>query len=350
MPKLNAVRTAVPPYCLDQASARDFARGLFGQNIPRIERLLPIFDNAGIHKRYFSKPIEWFGLDHDAEETNQIFIETATALGAKASRRVLNHCNIKPDEIDYLIYVNTTGLATPSIDARLINILDLRHNIRRTPVWGLGCAGGVAGLSHAYHYALGHPKERVLVVCVELCGLTFISDDYSKSNFVACALFGDGAAAAVLSGDQIEAEGLDIVGTQSTFYPDSLDVMGWNISSRGLQVVFDKRIPDIVNANADGELHGFLRRHEISKEQIKHYLYHPGGLKVVNAYETAYGVSGDAFKISRDVLRDFGNMSSVTVLFVMERFLQQHEGTKGSYGVVSALGPGFCSESLLVKN
>ena len=252
-------------------------------------------------------------------------------------------------QIIVFIYVNTTGLATPSIDARLINILDLRHDIRRTPVWGLGCAGGVAGLSQAYHYALGHPKERVLVVCVELCGLTFISDDYSKSNFIACALFSDGAAAAVLSGDEVEAEGLDIIGTQSTFYPDSLNVMGWNISSRGLQVVFDKRIPDIVNANADGELQRFLRRHGISKEQIKYYLYHPGGLKIVNAYEAAYGVSGDAFKISRGVLRDYGNMSSVTVLFVLERFLQHYEEKKRSYGVVSALGPGFCSESLLVK-
>lgn len=349
MPKLNAVRTAVPPYRVEQARVREYTRELFVPHIPRIERLLPVFDHAGICTRYFSRPLEWFGQEHKAEETNRIFIETATSLGAEAARGVLDRCGLKPEEVDYIVYINTTGLATPSIDARLINVLGLRRDIRRTPVWGLGCAGGAAGLSQAYHYALGHPGERVLVVCVELCALTFLSDDYSKSNLVACALFGDGAAAALLSGDGIEAEGLEILATQSTFYPDSLNVMGWNVGSRGLQVVFDKRIPDIVTANAAAELRGFLERHGIRQEEVRHYLYHPGGMKVVTAYEKAYGVSGEAFALSRGVLKDYGNMSSVTALFVLDRYMEL-SGTNGKgYGIVSALGPGFCSESLLLR-
>ena len=349
MPKLNAVQTAVPPYRVEQPRIREYARELFVPHVPRIDRLLPVFDHAGICTRYFSRPLEWFGQEHEVGETNRIFIETATSLGAEAGRRVLDRCGLKPEEVDYIVYINTTGLATPSIDARLINVLGLRRDIRRTPVWGLGCAGGAAGLSHAYHYALGHPRERVLVVCVELCGLTFIFDDYSKSNLVACALFGDGAAAALLSGDGVEAEGLAILATQSTFYPDSLNVMGWNVGSRGLQVVFDKRIPDIVAANAASELRGFLERQGIRQEEVRHYLYHPGGMKVVAAYEKAYGVSGDAFALSRGVLKDYGNMSSVTALFVLDRYMERC-GTNGEgYGVVSALGPGFCSESLLLR-
>ena len=349
MPKLNGVRTAVPPYRVEQARIREYARELFVPQIPKIDRLLPVFDHAGICTRYFSTPLEWFGLEHKAEETNRIFIETATNLGAEAARGVLDRCGLKPEEIDYVVFINTTGLATPSIDARLINVLGLRRDIRRTPVWGLGCAGGAAGLSHAYHYALGHPEDRVLVVCVELCGLTFIMDDYSKSNLVACALFGDGAAAAVLSGDRIEADGLQILATQSTFYPDSLNVMGWNIGSRGLQVVFDKRIPDIVAANAAEELGGFLQCHGVRQEEVRHYLYHPGGMKVVAAYEKAYGVSGDAFALSRGVLKDYGNMSSVTALFVLDRYMEMYPTNGEGYGIVSALGPGFCSESLLLR-
>ncbi len=256
---------------------------------------------------------------------------------------------IDAQQIDYIIYINTTGLATPIIDARLINILVLRRDIRRTPIWGLGCAGGAAGLSHAHHHAVGHSKDRVLVVAVELCGLTFIHDDFTKSNFVASALFADGAAAALICGDDVESDGLDIVDTQSTFYPDSLEVMGWNIVSRGMQVVFDKRIPKIVIENAASELDGLLGDNYLSREDIVQFMYHPGGAKVVEAYESAYGTNGNGFVHSRDVLREYGNMSSVTVLYVVERYLKKHGIGNPDYGVISALGPGFCSESLLVK-
>jgi alkylresorcinol/alkylpyrone synthase len=348
MPKLMAVATAVPPYHVDQTDAKSFATRIFGSRLSDFDRLLPLFDNTGIETRYFSKPLEWFGEDHSLAEKNDIYIRSATELGAAASRRVMEQSGIAPDQIDYIIYVNTTGLATPSIDARLMNILKLRPYIRRTPIWGLGCAGGAAGLSHAYHYLLGHPTHRVLVVAVELCGLTFIHDDYSKSNLVASALFGEGAAAVLLCGDQVSATGLEIVDTQSTFYPDSLNVMGWNIVSRGLQVVFDKRIPDIVAEHAAGELDEFLKRHHLNRDDVRHYLYHPGGMKVVEAYEAAYGVNGDHFALPHEVLRRYGNMSSVTVLFVIAEYLAKYGFGRTGYGMISALGPGFCSEALLV--
>ena len=349
MPKITGIAAAVPPNKIDQNYAREFAAILFGAHFKDIKRLLPLFDNAGIKTRYFSTSPDWFEKAHSLDEKNDIYIRMATELGANAIIKVLDSTRTESNEIDYLIYINTTGLATPSIDARLINRLGLRYDIRRTPIWGLGCAGGAAGLAHAYHYLLGHPAHRVLVVAVELCGLTFMHDDFSRSNLVACALFADGGAAALLCGDEVDSEGLEILATQSVFYPDSLNVMGWNIVAQGMQVVFDKRIPDIVAANSAAELDSFLGANSLTKSDISHYLYHPGGMKVIEAYEKAYGIDGDGFALSREILRDYGNMSSVTVLYVISRYLEKFGLHNPGYVVISALGPGFSSESLIVR-
>lgn len=349
MPKIVSLATAVPSYKIDQDEAKAFASGLFGSHLSDLHRMLPLFDNTGIKSRYFVVSPEWFKKDHSLEEKNRLYIENATELGAQAVRTLFDQTGIAPEGIDNIIYINSTGLATPTIDARLINVLGLKRNIRRTPIWGLGCAGGSAGLSHAYHYLIGHPAERVLVVAVELCGLTFLPDDYSKSNLVACALFGDGAAAALLCGDEVNLEGLEIMGTQSMFYPDSLEVMGWNIVSRGMQVVFDKKIPDIVLKHSAKDLKIFLDNYQIKQNDIEQYLYHPGGVKVLESYLKAYGVNDNFFEFSKSVLKDFGNMSSVTVLFVIQRYLEQKGFDNTGYGLISSLGPGFCSESLLIK-
>ena len=349
MPTLAAVATAVPPYRISQTEARAFAESLFSDKIDELDRLLPLFDNTGIESRYFTRPLDWFSEAHSLEEKNRIYIESATSLCAEASRKLFDRTGLGPEDIDYIIYVNTTGLATPSIDARLINELGLRTNVQRTPVWGLGCAGGASGLAQAYHYAIGHPDQRVLLCSAELCGLTFIPNDFTKSNLVASALFAEGAAAALITGDQIRTDGLKLLATQSQFYPDSLNVMGWHVISRGLQVVFDKRIPDIVAENSAIELETLLRENRIKREEIRDYLYHPGGMKVVDAYERAYGLEDGAMKYSRETLRDFGNMSSVTVLFVIAKFLEDQARARDGIAVISALGPGFCSESLLAR-
>ena len=349
MPRINAINTAVPPHRVGQDQVRDFAERVFQDRVRDIQRLLPIFENSGVKNRYFSVPPEWFDREHSLEEKNEIYIRTATELGAAATRSLFDKTGITPADIDCIFYVNTTGLATPSIDARLINVLGLRPNIRRTPIWGLGCAGGAAGLSHAFDYLLGHPTHRVLVVAIELCGLTFLHGDTSKSNLVACALFGDGAAAALLSGDEVPADGPEILTVQSTFYPDSLDVMGWNIVSRGMQVVFHRRIPDLVAEKAGQELDALLENNQLTKKDVSHYLLHPGGTKVISAYEEAFDVEETALGFSRGILNDYGNMSSVTVLFVVERFLETAAQSRPEHAVISALGPGFCSESLLIR-
>ena len=349
MPKISAVTTAVPAHRIDQPAAREFARNFFSKRTPDINRLLPLFENAGIETRYFSAPPEWFEVPHTLEEKNLLYIESATTLAATAARQLFDETGLRPEQIDYIIYVNTTGLATPSIDARLINVLGLRPDIRRTPVWGLGCAGGAAGLAHAYHHALGHPDQRILVVAAELCGLTFLADDFSRSNLVATALFGEGAAAALVTGDSVQTAGLEILGTRSRFYPDSLDVMGWSVVSSGLQVVFAQRIPAIVEANAALDFGAFLADYDLGLPDVDRFLIHPGGTKVIEAYESALNLTNGHMDLARGVLRDYGNMSSVTVLFVLERYIRQYGFDRGGYGLISALGPGFCSESLLLN-
>lgn len=348
MPKLIDVATARPPFEIGQDAAEAFAREQF-RAMPRLDRLLPLFANTGIRTRRICRPPAWYAEDHGLDDKNAAYIEAATALSAEAGRTLLARRGLSPADIDRVYYVNTTGIATPSIDARLINLLGLHRRVRRVPVWGLGCAGGVAGLSMAAEALAGRPRERALVFATELCSLTFLRGDTSKSNLVATALFADGAAAALVSGDDTGDAGLPVVGTRSMLFPDSLDVMGWSVVSRGLQVVFDQRIPDIIRVHAAGELDALLDAHGLTRDDVTEFLYHPGGPKVLQAYADAYGVDPSRFHWSRDVFRDFGNMSSVTVLYVLERYLAAHAPGRGGHAVVSALGPGFSSEGLLVR-
>jgi alkylresorcinol/alkylpyrone synthase len=342
------VATALPATRIDQSQVVEFARARFAGRIPDLERLMPVFDHAGIRTRYFAAPQEWFLTDHDLAEKSAIYAREATRLSAEAAVKALAQAELKPTDIDYIIYVNTTGLATPSIDARLINVMGLRRDVRRTPIWGLGCAGGAAGLSHAHHYGLAHPEAKILVVATELCGLTFLAEDMSTSNLVATALFGDGAAAAVVVGDQCAGAGLELIATRSRFYPDSLDVMGWTVLQEGLQVVFAKRIPEIVAETAGEDIGSFLAEHGLKVADLEAFLLHPGGTKVLEAYQQALALTPSQLDLARGVLQDFGNMSSATVFFVLERYLAEQGSGRGGHGLISALGPGFCSESLLV--
>jgi len=343
--RILSVATAVPAHRITQEQAAEFARLQFAGHIPDLARLLRVFTHAGIDTRYFATPQEWFLSEHDLAEKSALYAREATRLSAAAANKALDQAALLAKDIDYIIYVNTTGLATPSIDARLINEMGLRPDVRRTPIWGLGCAGGAAGLSHAHHYALAHPEARILVVATELCGLTFLPGDTSRSNLVATALFADGAAAAVITG---AGDGLEILATRSRFYPDSLDVMGWTVLQQGLQVVFAQRIPTIVRETAGRDIAEFLAVHDLKIADIEAFLLHPGGPKVLAAYEQALALTPAQLDLPRGILRDYGNMSSATVLFVLERYLDAHGTGNGGHGLISTLGPGFCAESLLV--
>lgn len=353
MSKIAAVATAVPPHVVSQKMARQFAAGYFGDHRRDVDRLLPVFDHSGIEKRHICMPPDWFLSPRTFPEKNDLYIEWSTRLGAQVIRDCAGQAGIDPQKLTHIIYVSTTGLATPSIDARLCNVLGLSNQIARTPVWGLGCAGGASGLALAHRLALGDPEALIALVCVELCSLTFHFSDFSKSNFVATSLFADGAAGVLVAGQKaaarINGNGPLIRDASSTTWPGSLDVMGWNFDSVGMQVVFSKAIPQVVREKAKNNTAEFLNRNRLDFPDIRHYVVHPGGAKVIAAYEEALPLPQCAMTHARTVLRNYGNMSSPTVLFVLRELLSASTTREGDLGLLTALGPGFSSEQLLLQ-
>lgn len=346
-----AVGTAVPDHTLKQDEARAFAKELFQDAFTNIDRYLPIFEHTSIQTRRLARPREWFEEERPFSERNDAYTETACQLGELALQRCLEAAGIQAKEVDHLFFVSTSGIATPSIDARLVHRLHFSPHVKRTPIWGLGCAGGAAGLARAYEYARAFPESRVVLLAVELCSLTFRRGDRTKSNLVATSLFADGAAAVLITGDQVSLPTQNrpqIIDTLSTTWPDSLDVMGWDVDDNGLRVVFSRDIPNLVRREVRPAVEGFLSRQGLGLGELDRVIAHPGGMKVLSAYEETLELDAQVLGFSRSVLGEFGNMSSVTVLFVLERELaeQHHEG---SYGLLTALGPGFSSEMMLLQ-
>ncbi len=348
MPKIAGVATATPPYRLRQQDIKRAARSYFAAEMDDVDRYLTVFDNAEIETRALAAPLTWFLEPHTWAEANDLWIEVACVLGAEAARECLAAANLHARDIDHIFFVSTTGLAAPSIDARLMTLLGMSPHTRRTPIWGLGCAGGVAGLARASEYVRAFPRHRALLICVELCTLTFQSNDRSKRNLVAVSLFADGAAAVLVAGDEVESNGPEVLATESTLFPDSLDLMGWDIVETGMRVVFGAGIPRVVTAHYRNLAGEFLGRHGLSLTDIDHHIYHPGGAKVVRAYQKAADLSDEAVGHSRKVLRDYGNMSSATVLFVLKAFLEQGIA-RGEHGLMTVFGPGFSSEMALIR-
>ncbi len=347
MPRIAGVAVATPPHVLRQDEAREMARQFFATEIKDVERYLGVFEHAEIDTRALAVPPEWFAEAHSWGECNDRWIDAACTLGAEAARRALRAADLRPEEIGHILFVSTTGLAAPSLDARIMAELGMPRHTRRTPIWGLGCAGGAVGLTRAADHARAYPRERALLVCVELCSLTFQFGDRSPRNLVAAALFADGAAAVIVEGDEVGGNGPAIIASESTLFPNSFDLMGWDIVDTGMRVVFGTKIPHIVREHFQPLAEGFLGRHGLSLGEIDHHIYHPGGAKVLGAFEQAGGLSPCALGHSRAVLRQWGNMSSATVLFVLERFINGGIAP-GEHGLMTVFGPGFSSEMVLI--
>ncbi|HJZ17204.1 MAG TPA: type III polyketide synthase, partial [Stellaceae bacterium] len=286
VPRLLAAATAVPPYPLDQDDVIERVKLLFGR-APDLDRLLPVFLNTGIHRRYSCVPLEWYDRAHGWPERNSIYLGSALDLLEAATNRVLCLTGRHKDDIDSIVVVSTTGIATPSLDALLIERMGLRRTVQRTPIFGLGCAGGVLGLARAASQAAVAPGETVLFLVVELCALSFRRDDWSKSNIVATALFGDGAAAALLS---TEGEGPALAAAGEHTWPGSLDVMGWEVADDGLRAIFSRDIPKLVTTQLQDAASEFLARHGLAIDDIDRFVCHPGGAKVIAALEHAFGL------------------------------------------------------------
>src|SRR5947208_8022761 len=308
VPRLLAVATAVPPYPLDQNDVLERVKLLFGRS-PDLDRLLPVFLNTGIHRRYSCVPLEWYDRAHGWPERNRIYLASALDLLEAATQRVLCRTGLHKNEVDNIVVVSTTGIATPSLDALLIERMGLRRTVRRLPIFGLGCAGGVIGLARAANLAAVSPGEIVLFLVVELCALSFRRDDWSPSNVVATALFGDGAAGALLSTD---GEGPAVIAAGEHTWPGSLDVMGWDIADDGLSAIFSREIPQLVATPLHDVASAFLGCHALTPGDIDRFVCHPGGTKVVAALEDAFRLGRGALVEASGVLRDYGNMSAAT--------------------------------------
>jgi len=337
--KLLSLATANPPYVFKQNDVLEAANRIFANKAMTFARLGSIFENTGILQRHSVCPMDWFDQSRGWKERNEIYIDGAEKLFASVAGQALEKAGLTPAEIDTIVTVSSTGIATPTIEARVMADMGFKPSTRRVPVFGLGCAGGVSGLSIASRLAVADPGSNVLLVVIELCTLAFRDDELTKSNIIASALFGDGAAAAVFSSKDQNAI-CQIEATGEHTWPDTLDIMGWKVDDIGMGAIFDRSIPQLVGERLGPAVDGFLTDNHLDRNDLDNFVFHPGGTKVLEALESTFELGQGALQSERKVLADNGNMSAPTVLFVLESQIEQ--GLDGR-SLVSALGPGFSS-------
>jgi alkylresorcinol/alkylpyrone synthase len=339
---LLSLATAVPPYVLMQDEVAATATRLFGARFEAFERVAGVFRTTGIRQRRAVRPIEWYIEPKGWPERTEAYLDGAARLYVEATRSALERAGLLASAIDIVVTVSSTGIATPSLEARVAREIGFHSGIRRVPIFGLGCAGGVAGLALAARLARAEPGKTVLVVAVELCTLAFRLDELSKANIVATALFGDGAAAAILRADAPARFLLEAAGDHT--WPDTLDIMGWNVDPTGFGVIFARAIPPFAEEHLSDAVDAICAREGIERAGIDRFICHPGGSKVILALEAALGLAQGSLDAEREILSDFGNMSAPTVLFVLERLMASALPRRA---LLTAMGPGFtasCAE------
>ncbi|MEO7366072.1 MAG: type III polyketide synthase [Sphingomicrobium sp.] len=341
---LLSLATAVPPHVIDQAEAKAVGRRAFRGRPALFDRLSSVFDNAGIARRHLVAPIEWYADPHGWADRNAIYLDAAENLFVEAASAAIAKAGLDPEQIDGVVTVSTTGIATPSLEARVAPRLGLRSDVRRVPVFGLGCAGGVNGLALAARLAVADPGSHWLFVTVETCSISIRLDSDDPAAIVATALFGDGAAAAVVTtGTPSFAR---ITASAEKLWPDSLRIMGWDIEDPGLAVVFDRAIPPFIEAQLADAVDEMLGQMGVERSAIDRLCCHPGGVKVIDAIESALALPQGELNLEREVLHDYGNMSAPTVLFVLDRLLQRGLPERV---LMTAFGPGFTCAGLLLE-
>jgi alkylresorcinol/alkylpyrone synthase len=347
--RIAAVASAFPGQRYEQEVIADTLKQQWGDRLDRPERFDRIQRRAGVDGRHLALPIESYRASWGWGEANAAWLRVAEDLGEQALGRALEGAGLEPAELDALFVVSITGIASPSLDARLINRMGLSPRLKRLPIFGLGCVGGAAGLARAADYVRAYPAETAALLAVELCSLTFQRADVSTVNQISASLFGDGAAAVVVAGRDILADGPRIVSTRSVFYRDTEDVMGWDISERGFRIVLTRGVPEIVKRHLADDVDAFLAGEGLDRKEIGSWIIHPGGPRVLEAVQAALDPPPGALDPSWRSLRKVGNTSSVSVLLVLEDVLMHHRPATGTWGLLAALGPGFCSELVLLR-
>jgi alkylresorcinol/alkylpyrone synthase len=342
---LLSLATSVPPHTFLQKDVLAAAWDIFGSRFPDYDRFASIYSNTGIIRRYGVKPFEWYLTQRGWPERTEAFLEGAEALFIEVAEKALASAGIRAADVDTVVTVCSTGIATPSLDARVARRMGFRSDISRVPVFGLGCAGGASGLSIASRLAEARPGTNVLLVTIELCSLALRLDELTKANIIATSLFGDGAAAIVLrAGDGGETV---IESTGEHLWPDTLDVMGWSIDPLGFGVILRRTVPEFVNEELKPALARILTRMQLSLADVGRFICHPGGAKVINAIEAALALDQGTLGHERDVIAEYGNMSAPTVLFILERARKQGLPARS---LLTALGPGFTASCISLRH
>jgi alkylresorcinol/alkylpyrone synthase len=347
--RIAAVRGTVPPHRYAQAditAALGSTIGVTGHQVAALQRL---HANAGVSTRHLALPLERYASLDDFGKANDEFLRVAVDLACEALLAALDDAGLTPQDVDVVMSTTVTGLAAPSIDARVAANLGMREDVRRVPLFGLGCVAGAAGIARLHDHLVGHPDHVAVLLAVELCSLTLQRDDTSPANLVATGLFGDGAAAVVLTGADRGGTGPEVLGSRSRLYPGTQRAMGWDVGSGGLKVVLGVEVPELVRTHVGGDVDRFLAENDLSRDDVGWWVAHPGGPKVLEALAAALEVPREALGVTWSSLDRIGNLSSASVLHVLEDTLRDHPPTPGTHGVLMAMGPGFCLETVLLR-
>ncbi len=347
--RIVSAASAFPKHRYQQPAIAAALQRFWGERLANPEFVPWLHTRTGVETRHLVLPLEAYERLDTWGKANTVWVEGAQHLGRAAICKAVTGGGLSARELGALFFVSVTGIASPSIDAKLVNLLRLSPNLKRVPIFGLGCVAGAAGLARAADYVRAFPEQTAAVLSVELCSLTWQRDDVSMANLIATGLFGDGAAAAIVAGADTEFEGPEIVATRSVFYPDTEDVMGWNISEKGFRIMLSADVPKVVREHLRDDVDGFLGEHGLDRDRVGSWIIHTGGPKVLEAVQESLQLPDGALDRSWACLRRVGNLSSASVLVVLEDFLAQGRGEPGTYSVLAAMGPGFCSELLLLR-
>jgi alkylresorcinol/alkylpyrone synthase len=347
--RVVSAASAFPSHVYEQASITAALEELWRERLPNTRLLSRLHSRTGVERRHLALPLDsYLGLQTWGQ-ANNVWIEEAERLGAAAICRAITPLGLRPDDVGALFFTSVTGISSPSIDAKLVNRIGLSRNLKRMPLFGLGCVAGAAGVARAADYVRAFPKQVAVVLAVELCSLTWQHDDVSTANLIASGLFGDGAAAVVVCGEQTEFSGPTVIATRSVFYPDTEFVMGWDISERGFRIVLSREVPVMVERHLRGDVDAFLSEQGLSRDDIGSWIIHTGGPNVLEAVARSLELPDHALDASWECLRRVGNLSSASVLVVLQDFLARRRGAPGTYSLMAAMGPGFCSELVLLR-
>ena len=347
--RIVTTATAYPPHYFLQEEVIAALKTYWDKGLENAAVLERLHSRTGVQGRYFCRPLEEYTALDTWGKSNDVWIETAEQLGEQAIGCVLSKAGVDGGQIGALFFVSVTGISSPSIDARLVNRMGLSRKVKRNPIFGLGCVAGAAGLARAADYVRAYPDQIAVLLSVELCSLTWQREDLTVANLISSGLFGDGAAAVLVAGDQVPLPGLRILGSASSFYPDTQDVMGWSISEKGFRIVLSPDVPKVVRENLGRDVDEFLSQHGMSRAQVGSWIMHTGGPKVLQATSEALGLKNGELDVSWEALRRVGNLSSASVLVVLDEIMTHRRPAPGTRSVLAAMGPGFCAEMLLLE-